>query len=369
MKTDEEYLKIKNTTGQLCLTIIMPLHSVPAQAEEDSIRFHKIVSDAISELDKSNSTSEAEGIKASLNSLKKEFSKISGAKGVGIYLSKEMKSIITFPFEVEEYFLIDKEFQMRELLYKTQLAIDYFVLSLTMKSAKLYKGNSGTLIEVTGNHNLKFDDDKEYEHTSIGSSTGYGLKSVEKDKSDTQIIGLKKFYKEVDHFINNLISKDSVLIITGTGKEPALFKSLSHHNSIIIGEIHGNFEHDLPELRAKSWQMVESYFVSETNKIINEIDEKFGRDLVDIGLDDVYNSAIEGKGMTLILERNYLKPVFLNFEQNYFTDTQNSESDTFIKDIGSRLAHIVLDKHGKVSFVEPGMLNKFDGIALIKRYQ
>lgn len=150
MRTDEEYLKIKNTTGQLCLTIIMPLHSVPAQAEEDSIRFHKIVSEAISELDKSISTSEAEEIKTSLNSLKKQLSKISGAKGVGIYLSKDLKGIITFPFDVEEYFIIDNEFQIRELLYKNQLAIDYFVLSLTMKSAKLYKGNSGSLMEVKG---------------------------------------------------------------------------------------------------------------------------------------------------------------------------------------------------------------------------
>lgn len=368
MRTDEEYLKIKNTTGQLCLTIILPLHSVPAQAEEDGIRFHKIVSEAISELDKSNSSSEAEAIKVSLNSLKKEFSKISGAKGIGIYLSKDVKSIIAFPFEVEEYFMIDKEFQIRELLYKTQLAVDYFVLSLTMKSAKVFKGNSGNLIEVTGNHNLKFEDDKEYEHTSIGSSTGYSLKSVEKDKSDTQIIGLKKFYKEVDHFLNNLISKDSVLIITGTGKEPALFKSLSSHNSIIIGEIHGNFEHDQAELRVKSWQLVESYFHAKNNKIINEVGEKVGKGLVASGLDDVYNSANEGNGMTLVLERNYLKTVYLNSSQNYFSDKRESESDTLINDIGSRVARIVLDKHGKVSFVEPGMLNKFDGIALVKRY-
>lgn len=206
-------------------------------------------------------------------------------------------------------------------------------------------------------------------HTSIGSSTGYGLKSVEKDKSDTQIIGLKKFYKEVDHILNNLVSKDSVLIITGTGKEPALFKSLSNHNSIIIGEVHGNFEHDLSELRIKSWQLVESYFVSENSKIINEIDEKFGRGLVATGLDDVYNSANEGKGMALVLERNYLKPVYLNSAQKYFSDTRESESDNSIKDIGSSIARIVLDKHGKVVFVEPEMLNKFDGIALIKRYQ
>lgn len=89
MKTDEEYLKIKNTTGQLCLTIIMPLHSVPAQAEEDSIRFHKIVSDAISELDKSNSTSEAEGIKASLNSLKRNSQRSAEPKVSGFTCRKK----------------------------------------------------------------------------------------------------------------------------------------------------------------------------------------------------------------------------------------------------------------------------------------
>lgn len=369
MRTDNEYSKLKNTKDELCLTLILPLHSVPAQAEEDVIRFNKIVSSVITELDQNAFVEDAREIKARLNSLKMEFQKITGAKGIGIYISGNVKMMIPFPFEVQEHYAIGQQFLIRELIYNEELSIDYFVLCLTTKSAKLFKGNSGNLVEMSGSDILKFEDDKEYTHTSIGSSTGYSLKSVEKDRSETQVLGLKKFYKEVDHFISEKIPSGSLLIVTGSGKEPSIFRSLSKHTSMIIGEIHGNFEHDYADLKIRSWHLFESAFNSMQNKIIDEIEEKFGRGLVAAGFEDSYVSALEGKGLTLVLEKNILQNGYLNRKMNLIADTKETAEFESVSDVGSLIAQIVIGKHGKVTFVDSGALDKFEGIALIKRYQ
>ena len=75
------------------------------------------------------------------------------------------------------------------------------------------------------------------------------------------------------------------------------------------------------------------------------------------------------RGLKLLLEKDYHVQGFLEKQYSYQLYLQPpKEPHIILKDAISELIERMLDKNGKIIFVENGMLRKHQSIALITRY-
>jgi predicted transcriptional regulator len=89
------------------------------------------------------------------------------------------------------------------------------------------------------------------------------------------------------------------------------------------------------------------------------------------GIDDSWKSAVEGRGMELVVEEGYRQPAILHRE-GYVLELVDDESATdgprHLDDAVDELVELVLEKGGEVTFVDDGALADCDRVALILRY-
>jgi hypothetical protein len=84
------------------------------------------------------------------------------------------------------------------------------------------------------------------------------------------------------------------------------------------------------------------------------------------GIRNVWRTAKEGKGLTLLLEKDYQVTAYCNPNNDshiYLTPPMG------IYDIITDAADVVKEKGGNVVIVENGKLKDFDRVAMILRFQ
>ena len=113
---------------------------------------------------------------------------------------------------------------------------------------------------------------------------------------------------------------------------------------------------------------MQSFMLEEDDKLISSLNELFGRELVSIGLPDVWRNARQGKGNVLVVEKDLAQPAFLTADGYQLWLSAPAEEHQLVSDAIDDLIEIVLSMDGKVHFVENGKLAEFNGVAMIHRY-
>lgn len=98
------------------------------------------------------------------------------------------------------------------------------------------------------------------------------------------------------------------------------------------------------------------------------LDDALGKKLAVTGILSVWQAAEEGKGLILLVEKDYALPGFVTEEGSKLFLHPPAEPHRIITDAVDDVMETVLAKGGKVKMVENGKLNNYEHMALILRY-
>ena len=288
--------------------------------------------------------------------------------GLGIFISPGITSILTFPFDVNTKIVVDEHFERRDLLYLQQYGQPYYVLNLSKKEVHLFEGSLSDLREVRdGNLPLLYEDEFEYQRASIANSSSSNLKSFEKDKNEISQIRLKTVFREADELLSDKLASDTKVLLAGTQKMVSLFNSLTSLKEKVAGKILGSYnENNFNKLRDSAWAGITRAKKREIEKQVEALHEKNAQ--IAEGLLQGWNAAIEGKGLTLLVEKDLHRRAYRNDQDSRLHLQPPMRPYTVIPDAVSDLIETVQSKHGKVILTENGQLKDFDHVALVLRY-
>ena len=347
--------EIKNMVkekGNTCVSIIVPTHRLGQDRQADS----REVQSAIL-LAKTSIPNEEQEILSGIENLVEQIDFTRNKDGIGIFVSAHIKKLVKFPFAVTRKIVVDKHFHLRDLLYLENYSIAYYLLDISKKEIRLFRGVMDHMEEIKNETFPKnIIDDYEYSKPSQSSSNaGYShVKGFEKDKSEVQHIRLEKICRETDKcLVKYLVRKETPLLLRGPQRELSIFRLVTSHLDNIAGLITDNQQRgNKHDMEISAWSQIKSFIDQQKSKLVDEFKEKLGAGLAVYGIEGVWNAAKEGKSFKLLVEKDYNSSEFFNQE----VSTVNEIMTT------------VLEKNGRILIVEKDALKDFKRIALLNRY-
>lgn len=291
-------------------------------------------------------------------------------EGLAIFISPNVFKIDLLPFPVKEKVMLGRNFEVRDLIYFSQFLNPYYLLTVSKKRTRLFKGRGRDLQEIINSDFPKqYIEEYEYARPSIGSSSGT-LKDFERDKSILQEARQRSFLKQADDTLKKYLKSDTPLFVAGVGEEVANFEHVSHHVKKIAGKIAGNYDIDAVHPLAESaWEQIKKIITASQEAMVLKLREAFGKQLAVDGIRNVWTAAKEGKGLTLLLEKDYQVTGYcdpLNDSHLYLTHPPGKYD--VITDAADDVIEVVKEKGGNVVIVENDQLKDFEHVAMILRY-
>lgn len=353
------------------VSIIVPVHRVSPERIKDEGIVNKAVSQAKELLKKDFEKVDNKQLLKNIDELLEGIDYSHSKEGIGIFASAGIAKVVKFPFQVVEKVKVGDTFDSRDLLYFADTIIDYCVLSISKKHLHLYMGKGEDLREIK-NEDFPIDYEESYEYSkpSRGTSFGNTLKDFEKDKSILQEIRLVDFLRSADHLIGKYINDHVPLLIAGGSKEVADYLHITQHSKRIIGKVIGNYTFNGDsKLASLAWEEVQNHFKNKNKTIISNLHE-LSIEMLATGVEKVWSAAKEGKGLELIVEKDFECDGFIINDGFDLKREKPSETKNYIKITNTveQIIKIVKEKKGKIIFVDNGELTDFNGIALKLRY-
>lgn len=370
--TKNEFAELRKEKSDACISVIVPTHRLSPERRADELILKRAVTSAKELLEEKYAGEITATLKSKLDELFSRVDFLHNKEGLGLFVSSSIQKIVKFPFAVKEKVVIKESFELRDLLFLNNCSSDYYLLEINEKSARLFKGSIDELEEIKDeNFPQKHSEVFEYSKPARGSSyVGNAfVKEFEKDKSVMEEIRMQEFLRAVDKLLGKYLSPGSFLLLSGTEKNIALFKSVSKHTKSIIGIIPGNESHiTTHELGSLAWLKMSDYINNQKFNLVKTYEEKAGEGLGVEGIEEVWKAAKEGRGLILLVEKDYLAPGFIRSEDNSLHLKKPKLKSTTVPDVVEDIIETIMNKDGEVMIMENNLLIKHEQIALITRY-
>lgn len=340
-----------------CISILLPTYRTAPDNQKNAIRLKNLVREAADRLEADLGKRQSSGL---IEKIQQQAEKVDISRtldGLAIFVNKDMALQIDIPFGVKERVIIDKTFATRDLIKVVNRGTSYFVLDLSLHRARLLSCFREHANEIVQNG---FPMESEFDMLNLNPSDF----SREKEKQ------IKEFFNRVDKsFISGYANQGARLVIAGVQKNLALYREIADQKELIYQQLEGNYEatsvHDLGK---KAWEVVREKNRQERHAALNELQRAASARKLGSGICDVWRLASEGRVNLLVVEENYLVPAALNDQNAIVLDISGWDARQIMPDAVDELAEIVVEKGGKVVFVDDGTLGNFQKVAAVLRY-
>ena len=347
------------------ITITIPISLNYPEIGNDEEKLISMLNDVGYRMRKLFGNGRADMIMKQIGNLKSHIPALQSAKSLLIYLSPEFSKMIPLPYLVSEKIIVDDSFEIRDLVYSCQKIQNYFLLMISKNQIKTMIGNNNSAylgIKIPGMPNGI--DDVVSQHSLPGK--GYTDKKAYKEKNTLKYIHITDKIIE-EHVINQT---DYPIIVMGEKKIVADFRIESKHKERIIGYIEGNFEHSsIEDIKTQVEIVLNKHQAEKEKKYLQMLEEANNSQHCELGLQNVWRAAAEGKGRILFVEKDYRPNAMVTIDDFSIVPVQDVFGDTEdIQDAVDEIIESILKFHGEIIFMENGQLSDYDSIALITRY-
>ena len=363
--------QLASEKGRVCISILLPTDRHTRERQQNPTIVLKAIQKAKALVDSSGTEEEIEFLRSKLDAIEKQIDYLRLQEGLGIFVSQNISKVFLFPIRVKEKIIVETKFTLHDLYYLYQFIQPYYLLAISKKRVPLYRGEGRHLQEIRNDDfPTYYKDDYEYAYPSLGSSTGPGLQSVEGDKSIVAEGRQITFIKQVDRTLQKYLKPSMPLIVAGVDEELANFSHTTLHSKNIIGLIKGNYAIDALHLLSEiAWRKVNEHILKSHDAIIKKLQEDIGKKMAIDGIRDVWAMAKMGKGLTLLVEKDYHSVGYVDpsNEVKLYVNPPIAKHHV-ITDTVEEIISTVIEKKGDIVVVENGVLEKFGRIALLLRY-
>jgi hypothetical protein len=353
---------LQQMRGPLSISIMLPTHRTSPDNKQDPIRLTNLVGQASKRLLEEFSRRQVDSV---LTRLEKEAQAIdheNNLDGLALFANQDFAHFYRVPFRLQERVVIGDNFQTRDLVFALNRTPRYWVLALSEQPTRLFEGTRDTLIEIR-------EEGFPMEHVEAGGASnlpgGQGVsRSAYRDEYHRQ------FFRNVDGAFANFYKDDPLpLALVGIERYHSFFNEVSAHVDQIVGRVTGNHDktsaHDLGRL---VWPEVKKGLAAQRQQYLDELGAAVGAQRSASGLGEVWRFAQDGRVSLLLVEEGYHQPAKVDDSGRHLTEVDDNSPLDVMDDAVDDLIEAVLDKGGRVRFVEPGQLDKHQQIAAVLRY-
>ena len=164
-----------------CISIVIPTHRYSTERRQDPKALEKAASKAKSLLQHSAWPKEKVlSLSNKIDAVLQNIDYIRLQDGLAVFVSPNITKFFLLPFPVTEKIMLGKNFELRDLIYFNQFLKPYYLLAVSKKKIRLFRGEGRDIQEV---HNDDFPkqyvESYEYAKPSRASSFSAGLKDYE----------------------------------------------------------------------------------------------------------------------------------------------------------------------------------------------
>lgn len=188
--------------------------------------------------------------------------------GLALFLAPHRHWVWRLPHEFDDQCLVASRFQVKPLLAWLSEELTFYLLTLSQKSVRLFRGTHSELTELeTLPYNFKdsqhFDTWQKEVRTRSGAPVGAGRWSAifygSGGGAETYKAEVQQFCHQIEHAVSErLRAEHTPLVLAGVDYLVAMYRTLNHYPHVVEGEITGNPDRLNPEsLHARAWPLVQ----------------------------------------------------------------------------------------------------------------
>lgn len=345
------------------LTITLPTHRTSPDNRQDPIRLKNLVVQAAGRLVDEFGKRGAEPVLRPLERLAESIAHQDNLDGLALFVNADLAHVQRMPFTLPERVVVDTTFFVRDLIYAYNRSPHYYLLALSEQATRLF---------------LAFRDDLEEQrdgspfpmvHTGPG-----GEQSLPNDPrfavSQYRDEHHRIFFRNVDQALGTYMAAEPLpLAVVGVDRYLAFFREVSSHSEQIVATLAGNHDatsaHELGKL---VWPLVQESLAGRRSAIFAQLEAAVGGQRCSSTLGEVWRFAHEGRGAVLVVEEGYHEPATVDGNGRLLLSPGAADGPAALDDAVDEVITTVLDKGGRVVFVDDGSLDAHGRIALILRY-
>ncbi len=372
-----------------CVSITMPAHRTAPDVRQDVIRLKNVVKQATEMVD---ALPDRAGAAATLANLLRVASELeaeygTGRDGIAIFASPNVARRFELPFPVPERVLVQRSFEVHDLLVAVQRSARWLCLVLAEKPARMFHGFDDHLVEVRGyGFPLFYGLPGELAETAEGTVVSPRGRERERphpgghprtpnfgfEPTTTREEYRKHFVKSIDDALGQYLRFEELpIVLVGVDRQVSFFKEATRHGSLVAGIVNGSYDtapaHDLAAL---AWPIVQSKVVErQRDRAARELDAAIKQRKLVTGLPGAWKAAHEGRGAHLIVETSLQARARMGEGPGDIVLLDGGTTGPeVIEDVVDDLCEAVLRQGGDVTFVPDGALGEHGRIALTLRY-
>ena len=300
-----------------CLTIMQPLRDTWSQVTRPETRIVAAIQEAGRLLEERGfDAAEREEM---LRPLKKVAANTAWPGRTGSFVmfrAPEFTLTGFWPDELAPRVHFAEEFFVLPLLAGLLRDRDFWLLALSIKSVKLYRGSLPSLTEVALPPGVATNlaDDEAFDkpdhslrgRSSAGPSIGAmkGVQFTTAAAHEGEPTYLHDFFRSIDRGIRPLLARDPhPLILAGVTRELAIYRKVNTWTPLIAEEIHGSTETFAPDaLHARAAEIAGAFAANGTEATLRDIETATGRGLVERDPEAMIEAAGHGQVADLVIE-------------------------------------------------------------------
>ena len=352
--------------GYPCLTITLPTHRTSPDNRQDPIRLKNLVTEATNRLTGELGKREVAAMLRLLEEATADIDHEHNLDGMAIFVNAEMTKTFRLPFTLPERVVVDETFFVRDLIYALNRSPRYWVLALSEQQTRLFEAVRDDLEELRPGTPFPMSNPNV-------SSGRPGPKDVSINYSLLRDEYSRAFFRDVDQALGTFMTADPLpLALAGVDRNIAFFREVTRYPNQIIATLTGNYDatsgHDLGKL---IWPLVRESLDARRMAIFGELNAAVGAQRSASTIGEVWRFAHEGRGATLVVEENYHEPALIDpsdITGNIQLNPGELVGPEALDDAVDAVIVKVLEKSGRVVFVDDGALPQHGRIALILRY-
>ena len=284
-------------------------------------------------------------------------------KSVAIYVSPVFEKVLFLDITVEEKIIIDESFEIRDLIYCKKQLHKFLVLLISGKECRMYMGNANHFIRIVTGLPDSIDAYKKDTPERVANFS---------DSAEQKEIVIDQFLHHIDKALDTILKTFHLpLFVLGAERILGHFKKMTKHSSAVSKYIQGNYEEaTFPELNQLLAPHIIDWKKERQNELLKKLEVANGKMQLATGIKDVWREAMNQKGRLLLVEKNYMVAARHGSQEAViYKEETSGNTSLYIKDAVDDVIEKVLENGGDVEFVEEGLLNDYQQIALIQYYQ
>lgn len=348
---------VEKQESELSITITLPTHRTKPDYDMDIIELKNLVNEAentlLEMLDKRKAAAFIENIKEAQSTIDYSMS----LDGMVIYANEHFSTVLRLPVDLKPEVLIGKNFDLRPLYKTRQQNRYYYILTVSRNIIRLIEAFNDKVIAEIDNKDFPFENRDYY--------VSDAAELMQDNFIDNQY---KEFFNTADKRFHKYYNENPIpVILAGDVKMTAYYEEQMDRDCMVIAKVNGSFDAiSYPEMMKVIMPAVEKFREEKQEEYTQKLDAADSGYLLSTDINEIYKSAIEGAAGTLYLGDNFMLQG--SIEDNMLNISSEKPERVNRNDLLSELIRNVRENGGDIVFVDDDRMQKYNGMALVRRY-